>query len=148
MQQVFSATVTLRSYFSVFGDIAKMWVDLSRDNVMPGLKMCDELSVTVGEGDAGQMKKRVAMLDKWSKEAADRVAQVARSKQEEILSGMESRILEVKETTQRIEPPPTSALQAITAGTEVTKVAAQKSIEARATQSPLSRFGTLMSCYP
>jgi hypothetical protein len=124
-----------------------MWCDLSRENVIPGLRLCDELSMSVDTNDPGQMKKRVAMLDRWSREAADRVSKVAREKQAEILNGMESRIEEVKATTQQIEPPPESALKAIIAGTEVTKDAANKSIQTRAQASPLSRFGE-SSCIP
>lgn len=107
---------------------------------MPGLRLCDELSMSVDTNDPGQMKKRVAMLDRWSREAADRVSKVAREKQAEILNGMASRIEEAKATTQQIEPPPESALKAIAAGTELTKEAANKSIQARAQASPLSRF--------
>jgi hypothetical protein len=73
---VFSAAVTLRSYFGVFGDIARMWVQLSKDNIFPGLKMCDELSVT--SEDPAQMKRKVAELDMWSRDAAQRISQLAR----------------------------------------------------------------------
>ncbi|KAK3938884.1 hypothetical protein QBC46DRAFT_343143 [Diplogelasinospora grovesii] len=139
--QVFSATVTLRSYFSVFGDIAKMWVDLSKENVLPGLRLCDEMSTSVDTiNDPGEMKRRVAVLERWSREAADRVSKVARGKQAEILNGMEGRIQDIKETTRQIEPPPEEARKAIAAGTEVTKDAAHESIQSRAKSSPLSRF--------
>jgi len=96
----------MRSYFSVFGDIAKMWMDLWKENVLPGLRLCDELSVTVEGPNAGaEMKKRLASLEKWSGEAAARVAKVASEKRAEIMDGMESRINEVKDTPARIEPP-------------------------------------------
>ncbi|KAI1855398.1 hypothetical protein JX266_000263 [Neoarthrinium moseri] len=138
--QVYSAAVTLRSYFGVFGDIAKMWVTLSKDNVLPGLRMCDELSVTSDEKDPGIMQKKIHVLTQWSSDATNRVQQIAVEKQREIMEGMETRIVEVKETTAAIAAPPATILKAITAGTEVTKEAAQKSIEQRAKQSSLSRF--------
>ncbi|KAI1869369.1 hypothetical protein JX265_006459 [Neoarthrinium moseri] len=138
--QVYSAAVTLRSYFGVFGDIAKMWVTLSKDNVLPGLRMCDELSVTSDEKDPGIMQKKIHVLTQWSSDATTRVQQIAVEKQREIMEGMETRIVEVKETTAAIAAPPATILKAITAGTEVTKEAAQKSIEQRAKQSSLSRF--------
>ncbi|KAI5920341.1 hypothetical protein F4810DRAFT_703039 [Camillea tinctor] len=141
--QVHSAATTMRSYFSVFGDIAKMWVDLSKENVLPGLRLCDELSITADEKDPGAMSKKVMALNQWSSEAAGRVRTIARQRQKEIMDGMESRINEVQETTQLIAPPPQETIKAITAGTEVTKQAAQDSVAQRAKRSPLSRFGEL-----
>ncbi|KAL5589346.1 hypothetical protein FOVSG1_011213 [Fusarium oxysporum f. sp. vasinfectum] len=138
--QVYSAAVTLRSYFGVFGDIAKMWVTLSKENVLPGLKMCDELSVTANEQDPGAMAGKVKKLSQWSQEASGRVKTIAGNKQREIMDGMQSRIEDVAQTTQAISAPPASTIKAIEAGTEVTKVAAQKSIEHRAKASALSRF--------
>jgi len=123
-----------------------MWVDLSKENVMPGLRLCDELSLTVeGPNADAELRKRVAMLDAWSREATGRVAKVAREKQAEIMEGMETRIQDVKETTALIEPLAESVVKAIEAGTAVTKDAAEKSIVARAAASPLSRFGESFS---
>ncbi|KAK3321875.1 hypothetical protein B0H66DRAFT_581333 [Apodospora peruviana] len=139
---IYSIAVTLRSYFSIFGDIAKMWVDLSKESVMPGLSLCDDISQTV-EGpwaNEAEVKKRVTTLYDWSRKASERVAQVMRDKQAETLDSMESRIQEVKDTTSRIEPPAAEIAKAIEAGIEVTRAAATKSIEARATTSALSRF--------
>jgi hypothetical protein len=166
--QVYSAALTLRSYFGVFGDITKMWVTLSKENVLPGLQMCDELSVTASENDSGAMAGKVRQLAQWSQEASGRVKasylspmdsriaflflslcrptltyiqqDIAGDKQREIMDGMQSRIDDAATTTKAISPPPPSTLQAITAGTEVTKEAAQKSIEQRAKTSALSRF--------
>ncbi|TVY67615.1 hypothetical protein Focb16_v002486 [Fusarium oxysporum f. sp. cubense] len=139
--QVYSAAVTLRSYFGVFGDIAKMWVTLSKENVVPGLKMCDELSVTANEKDPGDMAAKLKKLSQWSQEASGRVKTIAGNKQREIMDGMQSRIDDVAQTTQAISAPPASTLKAIEAGTEVTKEAAQKSIAQRAKTSALNRFG-------
>ncbi|KAK3371115.1 hypothetical protein B0T24DRAFT_667835 [Lasiosphaeria ovina] len=87
--QVFVATVTLRSYFSVLSEVAKMWVDLSKENVFPGLALCDKLPETAeGPIAASEMGRRVAELNKWSREAAGRVAAVAHRKQAEIMAGM------------------------------------------------------------
>lgn len=70
------------------------------------------------------------------------------------MDGMQSRIDDVAQTTNAISAPPPSTLKAITAGTEVTKEAAQNSIEQRAKTSALNRFGTcfflpiLLLCSP
>ncbi|KAF9552933.1 hypothetical protein CPC08DRAFT_673678, partial [Agrocybe pediades] len=135
---VFSAAVTLRSYFDVFGEIAKMWVQLSNENIMPGLKLCDDLSTTTQ--DSSQMKTKFAALDRWSREATERVRVLAGQKQKEIMDGMDSRIEEARSTTAMITPVPEATRKAITDGADVTKNAAQKSIELRSTKSSLSRF--------
>lgn len=71
--QVFSAALTLRSYFIVFGDIAKMWVSLSRESVLPGLQMCEELSYTSEARDREAMASRMRKLLQWSQYASDSV---------------------------------------------------------------------------
>lgn len=50
-----------------------MWVTLSKENVLPGLRMCDELSVTANEKDPGAMAGKVRQLTQWSQEASGRV---------------------------------------------------------------------------
>ena len=74
---MYGAVITLRSYFGVFSDIAKMWNELSKHHIMPGLKMCDELAVTADE-DSGQMIKKVKVLEEWAQKASDAVAKIAR----------------------------------------------------------------------
>ncbi|KAJ4380921.1 hypothetical protein N0V85_008717 [Neurospora sp. IMI 360204] len=139
--QLYSAAVTMRAYFGVFGDIAKMWVQLSKDSIMPGLRMCDELSVTVDDKDgAAQMRRKIADLNQWSTDAVDRVKKIAQEKQQAIMDGMQSRIDEVAETTKQITPLPEPTVKAITAGTEVTKQAALTHITEKAEKSPFSRF--------
>ena len=67
----------MRSYFAVFGDIAKMWTQISSDYVMPGLRLCDDLSVTTDGKDPGQMQNKTKALESWSREASDAVAKIA-----------------------------------------------------------------------
>lgn len=140
--QLYSAAVTMRAYFGVFGDIAKMWVQLSKDSIMPGLRMCDELSVTVDDKDASaQMKKKIADLNNWANDAVDRVQKISQEKQQEIKDGMGSRIQEVAETTAQITAPPAATVKAITDGTEVNKQAAISYITEKAKSNAYSRFG-------
>lgn len=139
--QLCTVAVTLRAYFGVFGDIAKMWVQLSRDSIMPGLKMCDELSVTVDNKDgSAEMRKKIADLNQWATDV-DQVQKIAQDKQREIMNGMDSRIQAVAETTSMITPRPASTVKAITDGAEITKQAALTFINEKAKRSPVSRFG-------
>ncbi|KAI8623310.1 hypothetical protein F5Y19DRAFT_458989 [Xylariaceae sp. FL1651] len=137
---VYNAAVIVRSYFGVFGDIAKMWIQLSAESVMPGLRLCDELSVTMDQTDSSSMKRKVMELEKWSVEASARVSKLASEKQAEILQGMEKRIINIKQITAKIEPLPPSIQRAITDGIEVVKEAAQERIEKEEERSLLARF--------
>ena len=77
IQQTYSAVVVIRSYFAVFGDIAKTWTHISSKCIMPGLKHCDDLSVTVDDKHPGQMQEKLKTLDSWSREASEAVAKIA-----------------------------------------------------------------------
>ena len=71
--QIYSSSLTLRSYFSLFGDIAKFWMELSQQSVFPGLMMCEELSYAAQEGDPDTMASRLRKLSQWSENAANNV---------------------------------------------------------------------------
>jgi hypothetical protein len=68
-------------------------------------------------------------------------AEILKQKQKQIISGLENRIEEVRETTRMIQAPPPETLKAISAGVEVTKTVVQESIRDRSATSSLSRFG-------
>ena len=55
-----------------------MWVELSISYVMPGLRLCEDISVTSNEEDPEQMKKKIRDLDTWAKNASSEVAAIAR----------------------------------------------------------------------
>jgi hypothetical protein len=87
IQNVYNSTLTIRAYFGLFGDIASMWVKVSVDSIMPGLKLCDELSV--GEdgtpNDLDTMKAKAAALESWSQDAQDRVKSIAKEVRYDLL---------------------------------------------------------------
>lgn len=70
---LYSAALTLRSYFSVPGDLAKIWMTLSAETVHPGLRLCDEISMVANERDPRASASRLAVLWRWSEEASRRV---------------------------------------------------------------------------
>ena len=57
----------IRAYFSVFTDIAQLWMDLRRANITPGLSMLNALSA---ERDEFATQRRVAELQNWSQSAS------------------------------------------------------------------------------
>ena len=78
MQAIFNSTLTIRAYYSVFGDIAQMWMDMSRSSIFPGLRMLDELSALDVEKDKAVMQKKAAELQRWSQKASDDVFAAAK----------------------------------------------------------------------
>ena len=74
-QNLFSSVLTLRTYFSVFGDIAKMWIQLSIENIQPGMRLCDELSVM--SQDSREIVGKMRTLGDWSKRASANIQRIA-----------------------------------------------------------------------
>ncbi|KAK0660478.1 hypothetical protein QBC41DRAFT_383707 [Cercophora samala] len=142
--QVYGAAITLRSYFGVFGEISNMWVQLSKDCIMPGLTLCDELSASASdEGPEAKAltKKKIAQLNKWTQDATARVRKLAGDRQREIMDEMESRVEEVRSTTKMLKTPPApKLLEAVKAGTEVTRKAAEEALVVKNKVNPLNRF--------
>ncbi|KAL7619532.1 hypothetical protein AAE478_010072 [Parahypoxylon ruwenzoriense] len=137
---VYNAAVIVRSYFGVFGDIAKMWNQLSAESVMPGLRLCDELSVTTSDNDVDTMKRKVMELEKWSTEASAHVSKLASEKQAEVLQRMETRIANVKQITAKIEPLSPSIQKAIRDGANSVQETEQGEMEEEEERSYYNRF--------
>ncbi|KAJ4111461.1 hypothetical protein NW768_011815 [Fusarium equiseti] len=138
--------LTLRSYFTVFGDIAKMWVTLSQDMAMSGLRIYEHISRTVEEQNFEAMMKKMRMLSHsqclfQSSTVLTSLQRVAGDKQSEIMAGMESRIEDLTKKAREISTPSVSTGKAIGAGTQIAKEAAQKIIEQRVNVSALTHFG-------
>ena len=66
----------IRAYYSVFGDIARMWMSLSQANIFPGVRMLEELSA---ERDEYVRQRRVVQLQRWSKDASNQIFAVVQS---------------------------------------------------------------------
>lgn len=66
-QELYTTTLTVQAYFSLFQTIAKMYVKISIDNIKPGLSLCDDLSRSTNDPDA--MAKRMRMLDEFTDKA-------------------------------------------------------------------------------
>ena len=76
-QQIYGAVIAMRSYFAVFGDIAKMWTQISHNYIKPGLMFCEELSMGTRDRDSGRMQGKVKNLESWSKKTSDEITKIA-----------------------------------------------------------------------
>lgn len=73
--------MTVQAYCKTLADTAAMWMDLSQQNIMPGLRMCDELSILASGGydeysAERQMKQKVQNLQGFSEQAGRHIAEV------------------------------------------------------------------------
>ncbi|KAH8900235.1 hypothetical protein GQ53DRAFT_801702 [Thozetella sp. PMI_491] len=135
-QQVYVAAITLRVYFSIFGDVAKMWATLSTNHIQPGMNLCNELSIP---GTSPQdMETKMGQLNKWSKDASEEVSKIAREKQQAMQDGMQQRVEQVQKTTQLISGPTDSVRKAIKNGTTDGAQDVQNQLEQRKKQDPLN----------
>jgi hypothetical protein len=66
-QSLYTTTLTVQAYFSLFQAITKMYVNISINHIMPGIKMCDELSKS--SGDPKAISDRMRTLDRFTNDA-------------------------------------------------------------------------------
>lgn len=71
---IYQAVVTIQAYFSVFADIASMWSELSREDIMPGLKLVDMMSLPQNNEE---QQLKMDELQNWTQKAQDHITQVA-----------------------------------------------------------------------
>ncbi|KAH1731627.1 hypothetical protein V6000_006199 [Aspergillus fumigatus] len=133
---IYKYAVILRAYFETFGDIATMWKELSEENIIPGLKMIDGLSVELTKD---QMATKVAELSSWSQNASANIVSIASAKRKEIEGGMEERVEDIAQSTQSLPPSPLAKKAIEEAAKEVTTTATT-AVKENAQNNPLSRF--------
>ncbi|KAH1562623.1 hypothetical protein KXX17_004495 [Aspergillus fumigatus] len=133
---IYKYAVILRAYFETFGDIATMWKELSEENIIPGLKMIDGLSVELTKD---QMATKVAELSSWSQNASANIVSIASAKRKEIEGGMEDRVEDIAQSTQSLPPSPPAKKAIEEAAKEVTTTATT-AVKENAQNNPLSRF--------
>ncbi|KAH2534612.1 hypothetical protein KXW97_007790 [Aspergillus fumigatus] len=133
---IYKYAVILRAYFETFGDIATMWKELSEENIIPGLKMIDGLSVELTKD---QMATKVAELSSWSQNASANIVSIASAKRKEIEGGMEERVEDIAQSTQSLPPSPPAKKAIEEAAKEVTTTATT-AVKENAQNNPLSRF--------
>ncbi|EZF27175.1 hypothetical protein H112_00820 [Trichophyton rubrum D6] len=143
--QIYKSAIFMRAYFEIFGEVAKMWSDLSIENIMPGI----QLLVGISSGFAGQLGKdpkesrdkvmeSVKKLNNWFTDAKAKIEDLAGKEQEKILGQMDSRIQQVAEDTTKLPPPEPTTAEAINTGAAKVKDAAKSAIEFNADKNPMA----------
>ncbi|KAJ4232276.1 hypothetical protein NW759_002664 [Fusarium solani] len=136
----FNSIITIRSYYSVFGDIASMWNQVSRSSVFPGLHIIDQISSFDPSEDSSMVRRRANELQEWSKRAIDDISRKAKDRQAKLTGAMESRVAEISEKTKRLPSAAPEISKAITSGAETAQKAAQQGIQTEADQSLLVKL--------
>jgi hypothetical protein len=74
-QVIYQSIVTIRSYFSAYGDVAGMWVKLSTENIIEGMDLLADVFAAAHEGDSAAKARE---LEDWSGRAQANIAKIAR----------------------------------------------------------------------
>ncbi|PTB52102.1 hypothetical protein M431DRAFT_510307 [Trichoderma harzianum CBS 226.95] len=133
---IYQAVVTIQAYFSVFADIASMWSELSREDIMPGLTLVDMMSLPQNNEE---QQLKMDELQNWTQKAQDHITQVAAKKRAEIIDQMGVRIKNIEATTKMLPPAP-AVEAAIEEGTQAAAQAGEDKITHNDAASPLKRF--------
>ncbi|KAI1171833.1 hypothetical protein F4777DRAFT_593418 [Nemania sp. FL0916] len=134
---IYQAAITIRAYFSVFGDIASMWVSLSTENIMPGLQLVEEMMLNRGDPKAAQAK--ATKLHDWSLRAQRAVKELSAKQRREIQTSMQQRVNDIMEVTRELPPVP-AVQKAIEEGTGEVHKAAVEGIQSKTATAPINRF--------
>ncbi|EEQ29139.1 conserved hypothetical protein [Microsporum canis CBS 113480] len=142
---IYKSAIFMRANFEVFGEVAKMWSDLSVENIMPGVRLLNDISAGVAEkgskdpvGSRDEVNSKVKQLRDWYAAAQGNIEKLAGDEQQKILSGMDERIQQVAKDTTVLPPPDDSTKSAINAGAEEVSDAAHKALKFNSENNPMA----------
>ena len=77
-QSIFNSALIIRAYYSIFGDIAQMWIQLSQRSIFPGIQLLRRLSEIGGGRGESQLQREASQISQWSKEATNQIFRLAK----------------------------------------------------------------------
>ncbi|KAK6329599.1 hypothetical protein TWF718_003565 [Orbilia javanica] len=108
---IFQAVVGISTYFGVFQDIAKMWVQLTKEHFNEGISLAEKAGDSAHYLENGNSQKvkeelhaKAKELDKWVEEAKDAVVSVTTERQNSIQAGLMKRIQDSMKNIPLIMP--------------------------------------------
>ncbi|MCJ1403032.1 hypothetical protein MMC11_006254 [Xylographa trunciseda] len=107
-QTLLTSTLMVRGYFSVVFDIAKVYTEVSRKHIMPGMNLMDRLGLTdpADPDYATELeRKKIALRDYSSKAMAD-IQELAGRRQFELKARLSQKIEKIADTTKFLPPTP------------------------------------------
>ncbi|KAJ6261693.1 hypothetical protein Dda_2491 [Drechslerella dactyloides] len=130
--------VSIMGYYGLFGDIATMWVGLSRDHLSPGIDMATELSKLAGPPDLSHpvthdaqqaIADKNKVLNEWTTRATDAVQKIVGDAQKKAVENINSRTKEIAEVASFLVP--TQAhVEAIETGAKLREITSAAAVNA------------------
>jgi len=127
-QELYTTTLMVQAYFSLFSTIANMYKTMSIKHVMPGVALCDELSKSIT--DPAITNTKMQQLNDFTDAAQEAVKLEVAKAQRTISDSLEQRVQSVQAETQLLPAPPPAIRKAIEAGTKEVTSAIAEGIEA------------------
>ncbi|KAK4118297.1 hypothetical protein N657DRAFT_685322 [Parathielavia appendiculata] len=126
-QAVYQSIVTIRSYFSAYGEVSAMWVKLSGTDIIPGMELLADVFATALEEGGAAAKARE--LQQWSTKAQSNIEKIAKETQAKLKADMQSRVDRFAKETARLPEPPKEAVEGLKAASKVVASTAKKMLE-------------------
>ncbi|RDL30441.1 uncharacterized protein BP5553_10319 [Venustampulla echinocandica] len=121
-QIISTMAMTMRFYFSIFMDVGKMYGEVSRKHIMPGVELCNQLGVP------SNIDAKMRALFEFTKNSQEGVNRIVQAKQDEILDNIKPRALEAARNVEFL-PPSVEVRAIVESGARVVSDAAIKGLE-------------------
>ncbi|KAJ6258827.1 hypothetical protein Dda_6881 [Drechslerella dactyloides] len=141
---LYQGVISILGHFSVFSDIARMWVKLSQQHLKSGLALAEELGLLAppkGEADpskpavpvkGGQDKVMVEKnkkLSDWASNATNEIKDLVDTEQAKVKAQMAARVSEISKSASFLKPSPATQ-KAIGEGVKIANIATEASVKA------------------
>ncbi|KAF3940749.1 hypothetical protein ABW19_dt0206211 [Dactylella cylindrospora] len=126
-QELYTTSLMVQAYFSLFNSIATMYNKISINHIMPGVRLCDELSKSTDDPSA--VAKRTRQLEEYSDNAQNAVKELVADAQRTITNTLEDRVKGVADNAKILPKLPESMTKAINSGADVVTSAAASGID-------------------
>ncbi|KAF4540101.1 Ncu06413-like protein [Lasiodiplodia theobromae] len=94
-QVLLNTTLMIRGYFSVVFEVSRLYCDVSREYIIPGVNLIDSLGLSQNRDITNQRNKE---LEQYKRSAVQAIRELAEKKQQALLSRMDQRISYLQET--------------------------------------------------
>ncbi|KAF8892585.1 hypothetical protein BD779DRAFT_1661291 [Infundibulicybe gibba] len=118
-QELYTISLMCQAYFSLFSTIARMYTTISVNHIMPGVKLCDQLSLSTNDPKA--ITQRARNLNDFTDQSQRAVRDIVAKTQKETSRTLEDRVTTVSKDIEMLPPRlnlPPALSKAITDGKE------------------------------
>ncbi|OJD33904.1 ncu06413-like protein [Diplodia corticola] len=110
-QVLLNTTLMIRGYFSVVFEVSRLYSQISREYIIPGINLIDSLGLSQSRDITNQRNKE---LEHYKKSAVQAIRELAEKKQQALLSRMDQRISYLQESASSLpECPEKKAIEKV-----------------------------------